>query len=133
RCSWVFSSAIRLPRRCPISGSTMVVGSSYSTASGCDASARAMATERFIPVERSEGSTFSMFDTLMGHLLGSLIALLKTQLHLTSIVVTHDMRLARKLADSVVFLHQGEVRFFGTVEEMDRSDDPVLQEFLSLD
>jgi phospholipid/cholesterol/gamma-HCH transport system ATP-binding protein len=38
--------------------------------------------------------------------------------------------LARKLADRVVFLHQGEVRFFGTVEEMDRSDDPDLQEFL---
>src|ERR1035441_1296794 len=75
----------------------------------------------------------TMVDPLMGHLLGSLIALLKTQLHLTSIVVTHDMLLARKLADSVVFLHQGEVRFFGTVEEMDRSDDPDLQEFLSLD
>ena len=75
----------------------------------------------------------TMVDPLMGHLLGSLIALLKTQLHLTSIVVTHDMRLARKLADRVVFLHQGEVRFAGTMEEMDRSDDPVLQEFLSLD
>ena len=75
----------------------------------------------------------TMVDPIMGHLLGSLIALLKTQLHLTSIVVTHDMRLARKLADCVVFLHQGEVRFYGTVEEMDRSDDPVLQEFLSLD
>jgi phospholipid/cholesterol/gamma-HCH transport system ATP-binding protein len=75
----------------------------------------------------------TMVDPLMGHLLGSLIALLKTQLHLTSIVVTHDMLLARKLADSVVFLHQGEVRFLGTVEEMDRSDDPDLQEFLSLD
>ena len=75
----------------------------------------------------------TMVDPLMGHLLGSLIALLKTQLHLTSIVVTHDMRLARKLADRVVFLHQGEARFFGTMEEMDRSSDPVLQEFLSLD
>jgi phospholipid/cholesterol/gamma-HCH transport system ATP-binding protein len=75
----------------------------------------------------------TMVDPLMGHLLGSLIERLKTQLHLTSIVVTHDMRFARKLADRVVFLHQGEARFFGTVEEMDRSDDPVLQEFLSLD
>ncbi len=75
----------------------------------------------------------TMVDPLMGHLLGSLIALLKTQLHLTSIVVTHDMRLARKLADRVVFLHQGEVRFFGTMEGMDQSDDPILQEFLSLD
>jgi len=75
----------------------------------------------------------TMVDPLMGHLLGSLIARLKTQLHLTSIVVTHDMRFARKLADRVVFLHQGGVRFFGTMEEIDRSNDSVLQEFLSLD
>jgi phospholipid/cholesterol/gamma-HCH transport system ATP-binding protein len=75
----------------------------------------------------------TMVDPLMGHLLGSLIARLKTQLHLTSIVVTHDMRFARKLADRVVCLHQGEARFFGTVEEMDRSDDPILKEFLALD
>jgi len=75
----------------------------------------------------------TMVDPLMGHLLGSLIERLKTQLHLTSIVVTHDMRFARKLADRVVFLHQGEARFFGTMEEMDRTDDPVLKEFLALD
>jgi phospholipid/cholesterol/gamma-HCH transport system ATP-binding protein len=75
----------------------------------------------------------TMVDPLMGHLLASLIARLKTQLHLTSIVVTHDMRFARKLADRVVFLHQGEARFFGTVEEMDATDDPVLREFLTMD
>lgn len=75
----------------------------------------------------------TMVDPLMGHLLGDLIARLKTQLHLTSIVVTHDMRFARKLADRVVFLHQGEARFFGTMEEMDRSEDDVIREFLSLD
>jgi phospholipid/cholesterol/gamma-HCH transport system ATP-binding protein len=75
----------------------------------------------------------TMVDPLMGHLLGGLIALLKTQLHLTSIVVTHDMRFARKLADKIVFLHQGEARFFGTVAEMDAADDPVLREFLELD
>jgi len=75
----------------------------------------------------------TMVDPLMGHLLGDLISKLKRQLHLTSIVVTHDMRFARKLADRVVFLHQGDARFFGTVEEMDGSEDPVLQEFLSMD
>jgi len=75
----------------------------------------------------------TMVDPMMGHLLGDLIERLKTQLHLTSIVVTHDMRFARKLADRIVFLHQGEARFFGTVEEMDRSDDSVLKEFLTMD
>jgi phospholipid/cholesterol/gamma-HCH transport system ATP-binding protein len=75
----------------------------------------------------------TMVDPLMGHLLGGLIELLKKQLHLTSIVVTHDMRFARKLADRVVFLHQGKARFFGTMEEMERSEDPILREFLALD
>jgi phospholipid/cholesterol/gamma-HCH transport system ATP-binding protein len=75
----------------------------------------------------------TMVDPLMAHLLGNLIERLKTQLHLTSIVVTHDMRFARKLADRVVFLHQGEARFFGTVDELDHTDDPILKEFLSLD
>ena len=75
----------------------------------------------------------TMVDPLMGHLLGDLIERLKQQLHLTSIVVTHDMRFAEKLADRVVFLHEGKARFFGTMEEMRASKDPVLCEFLSLD
>jgi phospholipid/cholesterol/gamma-HCH transport system ATP-binding protein len=75
----------------------------------------------------------TMVDPLMGHLLGDLIQRLKAQLHLTSIVVTHDMRFAEKLADRVVFLHEGKARFFGTMEQMRASQDAVLQEFLQLD
>jgi phospholipid/cholesterol/gamma-HCH transport system ATP-binding protein len=75
----------------------------------------------------------TMVDPLMAHLLGDLIERLKQQLHLTSIVVTHDMRLAKKLADRVVFLSAGKAIFFGTMEEMERSKDPILQEFLALD
>jgi len=75
----------------------------------------------------------TMVDPLMAHLLGNLIQRLKMQMHLTSIVVTHDMRFAEKLADRLVFLHEGKVRFFGTTEEMRASDDPILHEFFSLD
>lgn len=75
----------------------------------------------------------TMVDPLMAHLLGDLIKRLKHQLHLTSIVVTHDMRFAKKLADRVVFLDQGRARFFGTMKEMEASNDPIIQEFLSLD
>jgi phospholipid/cholesterol/gamma-HCH transport system ATP-binding protein len=75
----------------------------------------------------------TMVDPLMAHLLGNLIQRLKAQLHLTSIVVTHDMRFAKKLADRVVFLHEGAARFFGTMEEMEQSDDEILREFLTLD
>ena len=64
---------------------------------------------------------------------GDLIAKLKQQLKLTSVVVTHDMRLAKKLADRVVFLHEAKVAFFGTVDEMVRSESEIVRDFLRLD
>lgn len=75
----------------------------------------------------------TMVDPLMAQLLGDLIKKLKAQLHLTSIVVTHDMRLAKKLADRVMFLHEGRAIFFGTYPEMERCREPIIQEFLELD
>jgi len=75
----------------------------------------------------------TMVDPLMAQLLGDLIQKLKHQLKLTSIVVTHDMRLAQKLADRVMFLHEGKAIFFGTLKEWEASANPVLQEFLKLD
>ena len=75
----------------------------------------------------------TMVDPLMAHLLGNLIERLKRQLHLTSIVVTHDMRLAQKLADRLVFLYEGKAIFFGTYAEMEKSTEPIVREFLTLD
>ena len=75
----------------------------------------------------------TMVDPLMAQRLGDLIQKLKFQLKLTSIVVTHDMRFARKLADRVVFLHQAKAHFFGTMDEMDQSKDEIIREFLELD
>lgn len=75
----------------------------------------------------------TMVDPLIAHLLGNLIQKLKHQLRLTSIVVTHDMRFAQRLADRVLFLHQGKARFFGTIEEMKASKDEILRQFLDFD
>jgi len=75
----------------------------------------------------------TMVDPLMAQLLGDLIKRLKAQLHLTSVVVTHDMRLAKKLADRVVFLHEAKALFFGTYPEMEKCNEPIIQEFLTLD
>jgi phospholipid/cholesterol/gamma-HCH transport system ATP-binding protein len=75
----------------------------------------------------------TMVDPLMAQLLGDLIKRLKAQLQLTSVVVTHDMRLAKKLADRVVFLHEARVLFFGTYPEMEKCEEPIVQEFLKLD
>ena len=75
----------------------------------------------------------TMVDPLMAQLLGDLIKRLKAQLHLTSVVVTHDMRLAKKLADRIVFLHEARALFFGTYAEMEKCEEPIIQEFLTLD
>ena len=58
---------------------------------------------------------------------------LKYQLKLTSIVVTHDMALAKKIADHILFLHEARVVFFGTPAEMMHSDVEIVREFLALD
>lgn len=75
----------------------------------------------------------TMVDPLMAHLLGDLIQKLKYQLKLTSVVVTHDMALAKKLADKLIFLHEGRVVFYGTFREMEHSKEDIVQEFLELD
>jgi phospholipid/cholesterol/gamma-HCH transport system ATP-binding protein len=75
----------------------------------------------------------TMVDPLMAQLLGDLIKKLKFQLKLTSVVVTHDMRLAEKLADRIVFLHEGRAVFQGTPQEMADSGESIVQQFLRLD
>ena len=75
----------------------------------------------------------TMVDPLTAHLLGDLIKKLKYQLKLTSIVVTHDMALAKKIADRIVFLHEGQVVFFDTPTKMEQSELEIVREFLALD
>jgi phospholipid/cholesterol/gamma-HCH transport system ATP-binding protein len=75
----------------------------------------------------------TMVDPLMASLLGDLIQKLKHQLKLTSIVVTHDMRLAKKLANRIVFLHESRAIFVGSMEEMEQCTDEVIRQFLELD
>jgi phospholipid/cholesterol/gamma-HCH transport system ATP-binding protein len=65
--------------------------------------------------------------------LAELMLRLKRQLGLTSVVVTHDLDLMNRVADRVVFLHQGHVIFFGPVSELQKSNHPHIQEFLALD
>jgi phospholipid/cholesterol/gamma-HCH transport system ATP-binding protein len=75
----------------------------------------------------------TMVDPIIARRLGNLIQRLKHQLGFTSIVVTHDMRFAERLADTVLFLHQGKAAFFGPLSEFLASPDPHVQQFLELD
>ena len=75
----------------------------------------------------------TMVDPIMSDHLANLMLRLKHQLHLTSVVVTHDLDLMRKVADKVVVLHQGEVIYFGPVDEMGASEHAHIQEFIARD
>jgi phospholipid/cholesterol/gamma-HCH transport system ATP-binding protein len=75
----------------------------------------------------------TMVDPIMAGHMGGLILRLKNAFRKTSIVVTHDTHLAKRLADSVVFLQDGKVTFFGSWTDFENSDDPFLQNFLKQD
>src|SRR6266700_1063415 len=75
----------------------------------------------------------TMVDPIIARRLGGIIQRLKHQLGFTSIVVTHDMRFAERLADLVLFLHQGRAHFFGTLKDFLGSEDPDIRQFLVLD
>jgi phospholipid/cholesterol/gamma-HCH transport system ATP-binding protein len=75
----------------------------------------------------------TMVDPLMAAHVGDLIVKLKKQFKKTSIVVTHDTHLARKLADRLIFLVEGRVAFFGTWPELENSQDAFLRNFLAQD
>jgi phospholipid/cholesterol/gamma-HCH transport system ATP-binding protein len=75
----------------------------------------------------------TMVDPIMAGHTSELILKLKAKFRKTSIVVTHDTHLAKKLADRVIFLHEGRVEFFGTWAELENSQDPILRNFLLQD
>jgi phospholipid/cholesterol/gamma-HCH transport system ATP-binding protein len=75
----------------------------------------------------------TMVDPIMSDQLAELMLRLKQQLSLTSIVVTHDLDLMRRVADNVIFLHQGKVIYFGAVAGLPDADHPHIQEFLAMD
>ena len=75
----------------------------------------------------------TMVDPIIARRLGGIIQRLKHQLGFTSIVVTHDMRFAERLADLVLFLHMGGARFFGPLKDFLVSNDEDIRQFLILD
>jgi phospholipid/cholesterol/gamma-HCH transport system ATP-binding protein len=75
----------------------------------------------------------TMVDPIIAKRLGGIIQRLKSQLGFTSIVVTHDMRFAERLADVVLFLDNGRAHFFGPLKQFMASEDPDIQQFLNLD
>jgi phospholipid/cholesterol/gamma-HCH transport system ATP-binding protein len=72
----------------------------------------------------------SGLDPVVADSINRLIRRLQERFGMTSIVVTHDMKSAFDVADRIAYLHQGRIYFDGTTAELQKSTDPLIQDFL---
>lgn len=69
-------------------------------------------------------------DPVTTAVIDRLILKMARELGVTSLVVTHNMESAFRIADRIAFLHEGRIRFVGTPEEVRGSGDPIVQAFI---
>jgi len=69
-------------------------------------------------------------DPIRAQVINQLIIKLNTSLGITSIVVTHDIISAYRIANRIVFLHDGKVEMEGTAKEFQASENPLVRQFL---
>jgi phospholipid/cholesterol/gamma-HCH transport system ATP-binding protein len=70
-------------------------------------------------------------DPITADEIDNLLLALKKESRTTIVIVTHNMSSARRLADELVMLHDGHIVARGTVEDLDRSDDPLVRAFMA--
>src|SRR5438477_1073921 len=69
-------------------------------------------------------------DPVVADSINRLIRRLQQRFGMTSVVVTHDMKSAFDVADRIAYLHEGRMYFHGTPDELQRSTDRLIQDFL---
>lgn len=69
-------------------------------------------------------------DPIMSRNISRLIKKTQEQLHVTSVLVTHDMQSAFYAADRVAMLYEGHIVAIGTAEEMKNSTNPIVKAFI---
>ncbi|MCC6275936.1 MAG: ABC transporter ATP-binding protein [Leptospiraceae bacterium] len=73
----------------------------------------------------------SGLDPVLSNVFNELILRLQKELKVTSIVVTHDMESAYRIADRISFIYEGEVLFCGSPSEIKESKNEVVQQFIN--
>ncbi len=69
-------------------------------------------------------------DPIMADVINDLIVQSVRGLGATALSITHDMGSVRKIADEVAMIHEGKIIWHGTVQEMDRTDNPYVTQFI---
>ena len=70
-------------------------------------------------------------DPIMADVINDLIVESAKGLGATTLTITHDMASVRKIADRVAMLYKGKIIWQGTVKEMDKTEDPYVQQFIN--
>jgi phospholipid/cholesterol/gamma-HCH transport system ATP-binding protein len=73
----------------------------------------------------------SGLDRITASEIDGLLLKVKTERHTTLVIVTHDARGARKIADRIAVLEKGVLVAFGTAAELDQSDNPIVRQLVS--
>ena len=69
-------------------------------------------------------------DPVISDVIAELIREMDETLNTTTVTITHDMKVAFKIADRVAMLHNGQIIEEGTPEEFQRSRNPIVQQFI---
>jgi phospholipid/cholesterol/gamma-HCH transport system ATP-binding protein len=69
-------------------------------------------------------------DPIRADAINELVILLQRELGVTSVVITHDMVSASKVADRIAMLYEGRIVALGTPSEIRDSDNAVVQQFI---
>ena len=70
-------------------------------------------------------------DPIRSDVINELVLKLQKELSVTSVVVTHDMKSAYKIADRIVMLHNGKIVADGNADYIRNHPHPVVQQFIS--
>jgi len=73
----------------------------------------------------------SGLDRITAGEINKLLLQVKTERHTTLVIVTHDVHGARMIADKVAVLDQGRLAGFGTLDELEKSDNQIVRELTS--
>jgi len=69
-------------------------------------------------------------DPIMSNTIDRLISTTRRLLKVTSVVVTHHMQSAFNIADRIAMIHEGQIIEIGTVEDIENSANPIVQQFI---
>jgi len=69
-------------------------------------------------------------DPIRSDIINELVLKLQRELHVTSIVVTHDMNSAYKIADRIIMLYNGRIIGDGDAEHIQNHPHPIIQQFI---